>query len=79
MIQIALLEKFGCKALISRFEVRSMIADSSKPRKLGNVYTIKRTARKVSVQTAYDMFSKYKYIIVNLVFPTSIFGVGIFF
>ena len=28
---------------------------------------------------AYDMFSWYKYIIVDLVFPASVFGVGIFF
>ena len=28
---------------------------------------------------AYDMFSKYMYLIVNLVFPTSVFGVGISF
>ena len=29
--------------------------------------------------SAYDMFSKYKYLIVNLVFPASVFGVGISF
>ena len=28
---------------------------------------------------AYDMFSKYKYLIVNLVFTNSVFGVGILF
>ena len=26
-----------------------------------------------------DMFSKYKYLIVNLFFPTSVFGMGISF
>ena len=34
---------------------------------------------KIAVHSAYDMFSWYKYLIVNLVFPTSVFGVGIFF
>ena len=33
----------------------------------------------IAAHSAYDMFSKYKYLIVNLVFPTSVFGVGIFF
>ena len=33
----------------------------------------------IAAYSAYDMFSKYKYLIVNLVFPTSVFGVGIFF
>ena len=28
---------------------------------------------------AYDIFSKYKYLMVNLVFPTSAFGMGYFF
>ena len=31
----------------------------------------------VGAHTAYDMFSKFKYTIVNLVFPTSFSGVGI--
>ena len=35
--------------------------------------------RKIAAHSAYDMFSWYKYLIVNLVFPTSVFGVGIFF
>ena len=34
---------------------------------------------KIAAHSAYDMFSKYKYVIVNLVFPTSFFGVGISF
>ena len=36
---------------------------------------------KIAAHSAYDMFSwyKYMYLIVNLVFPTSVFGVGIFF
>ena len=34
---------------------------------------------KIAAHSAYDMFSCYKYLIVNLVFPTSVFGVGIFF
>ena len=29
--------------------------------------------------SAYDMISKYKYLIVNLVFPTSVFGLGVSF
>ena len=33
----------------------------------------------IAAHSTYDMFSWYKYLIVNLVFPTSIFGVGIFF
>ena len=31
----------------------------------------------IAAYLAYDMFSKYKYLIVNLVFPTSVFGVEI--
>ena len=34
---------------------------------------------KIAAHSAYDMFSWYMYLIVNLVFPTSGFGVGIFF
>ena len=34
---------------------------------------------KIAAHSAYDMFSLYKYLIVSLVFPTSVFGVGIFF
>ena len=33
----------------------------------------------IDAHSAYDMFSLYKYLIVNLVFPTSVFGVGISF
>ena len=33
----------------------------------------------VAAHSANDMFSKYKYLIVNLVFPTTGFGVGIYF
>ena len=33
----------------------------------------------IAAHSAYDMFSKYKCLIVNLIFPTSVFGVGIFF
>ena len=32
-----------------------------------------------TAHSASDMFSKFKYLIVNLVFPTSVFGVGISF
>ena len=32
---------------------------------------------KIAAHSAYDMFSKYKYLNANLVFPTSVFGVGI--
>ena len=31
----------------------------------------------IAAHLAYNMFSKYKYLIVNLVFPTSVFEVGI--
>ena len=34
---------------------------------------------KIAAHSAYDMFSWYKCPIVSLVFPTSVFGVGIFF
>ena len=33
----------------------------------------------IAAYSTYDMFSKYKYLIVNLVFPGSVFGVGISF
>ena len=33
----------------------------------------------IAAYSAYDMFSWYKCLIVNLVFPTSVFGVGISF
>ena len=32
----------------------------------------------IVAHSAYDMFSKYKYLIVNIVFPTSVFRVGFF-
>ena len=40
MIPIALLEKFGRQRFISSVEVCNMIADSSKPNKLRNVYQL---------------------------------------
>ena len=33
----------------------------------------------IAAHSAYGMFSKYKYLIVNLVFPSPVFGVGISF
>ena len=33
----------------------------------------------IAAHSAYDMFSKYKYLMNNLVFSTSFFGVGISF
>ena len=33
----------------------------------------------IAVHSAYNMFSKYKYLIVILVFPTSVFWSGYFF
>ena len=33
----------------------------------------------IAVHSAYDMISEYKYLIVNKVFPTSVFIVGISF
>ena len=34
---------------------------------------------KIAAHSAYELFSWYKYLIVSLFFPTSVFGVGIFF
>ena len=34
---------------------------------------------KKAAHSAYDLFSKYKYLFVNLVFPTSGLGVGVSF
>ena len=34
---------------------------------------------KIAAHSAYEMFSWYKYLIVVWFFPTSVFGVGIFF
>ena len=34
---------------------------------------------KIAAHSAYEMFSWYQYLIVGLVFPNSVFGVGIFF
>ena len=34
---------------------------------------------KIAALSAYEMFSWYKCLIVSLFFPTSVFGVGIFF
>ena len=31
----------------------------------------------IAAHSAYDMFFQYKYLLVNLVFHTSVFGVGI--
>ena len=33
----------------------------------------------IAAHSANDMFSKYKYLIVNLVFPISVFGVAVSF
>ena len=50
MIPIALLKNSGWSTFITRVEVRNMTADSSKPNKLRNVYTIGSTARNVTIQ-----------------------------
>ena len=34
---------------------------------------------KIAAHSDYEMFSWYQYLIVGLVFPTSVFGVGISF
>ena len=34
---------------------------------------------KIAALSAYEMFSWYKYLIASLIFPASVFGVGIFF
>ena len=41
---------FAVQHLFRPFEVRNMIADSSKPNKLRNVYTTRSTARNVTIQ-----------------------------
>ena len=33
----------------------------------------------IAAHSAYDMFSKYEYLVVTLVFPISVFGLGISF
>ena len=48
------------------------------------IFLVKVTERppigKIAAHSAYDMFSWYKYLIVNLVFfPISVLRVGIFF
>ena len=40
-------------------------------------YVSVAACREIAAHSAYDMFSKY--LIVNLGFPTSVFGVGISF
>ena len=35
------------------------------------------TYREIAVRSAYDMFPKYKYLIINIDFLTSVCGVGI--
>ena len=37
------------------------------------------TIRKIAAHSVYNMFSWYKYLIVSLFFPTSVFGVEIIF
>ena len=37
------------------------------------------TIGRMAARSACGVFSCYKYLIVDLVFPTSVFGVGIFF
>ena len=34
---------------------------------------------KIAAHSAYEVFSWYKCLIVSLVFPTLVFGVGVFF
>ena len=34
---------------------------------------------KIAAHSAYEMFSWYKYLIVSVVFPATVFEVGIFF
>ena len=41
LIPKGLLEMFSCLTFISNIEARNMIADSSKPNKLSNVYSIR--------------------------------------
>ena len=47
------------------------------------IFLVKVTERphigKIDTHSAYEMFSWYKCLIVSLFFPTSVFGVGIFF
>ena len=55
MIPIALLERFTL-----RVGVRYIIADSSKPHKGRNLYTIRSTARNVTIQKRKNFISKSK-------------------
>ena len=55
MILITLLEKYGRLLFISSVEVRNMIADSSKPNKLRNVYTIRSTTTNVTIQKTENL------------------------
>ena len=63
MISITMLEKFGRQTFISSVEVCNMIADSSKPNELRNVYVLRRVGigtipelhlRKVGILTLSD-------------------------
>ena len=68
MIPIALMEKVGRKTFISREEVCNMIADSSKPNKLRNVYAIRSTARNVTIQKQKVYYIKNKDITIIIDF-----------
>ena len=44
-----------------------------------NVLLLPKDLTIIFIHLAYDMVSEYKYLIVNLVFPSSVFGVGVSF
>ena len=77
----------GCLTFVLRIEVRNMIADSSKPNKLQNVYTNKKHGKNVTVQNRKNNYIKIKVIalvinfrrkkfICNLKRGFGIYGVG---
>ena len=72
MIPIALLQTFGSLniyfGIISGVEVCNMIADSSKPNKLRNVYRMGSTTRNVTIQKRTFYYIKIKGIALILNF-----------
>ena len=59
---------------IQRFEVNSIFPS------ILQFFSVEITFYSIiAAHSAYEMFSWYKYLIVSLFFPASVFGVGIFF
>ena len=63
-------------AHISRSQAKSMFGNWT----ISYVYVTEwPPIGKIAAHSAFNMFSWYKYLIAKLVFPTSVFDVGIFF